>query len=165
MHLQRVRKIQGNDLEKLHQWCEERRELLTPTQSGYARGRQELWLRRECDLGKNPTIIQGYRDEFIENLGEQILPGFYIGLLLLYAPDTCIKLHRDHTVFAPIAATINLGDAVFLMAETKQDFPDRYALEDGEVIQFNTKKLHGIEAVTSERWSIILWHLKPQYVT
>ena len=88
--------------------------------SRYAKGRQELWIRRYCDLCKNPTITEGFRDERLEALGEKVLPNFDIALLLLYQKDIKINLHRDHTVFQPIAVGVNLGDVVFLMAQMPQ---------------------------------------------
>ncbi|MDY7015525.1 MAG: hypothetical protein SVX43_18400 [Cyanobacteriota bacterium] len=163
-----IGRIVGENLTSLHQWCEDHRSLLYPTVSPYARGRKELWIKRYCDLRKIPTIKDGYRDERIEALGERLLPGFDIGLLLLYQPGTKIGLHRDHTVFKPMAAAVNLGQATFVMAEQPRKGekvrPIARTLNDGDCISFNTKILHGIEPVASERWSLIFWHLKPEYL-
>jgi hypothetical protein len=163
-----IGKITGKNLEELHQWCEDRKHLLKPTLSRYAIGRKELWVRRYCDLRKTPTITEGFRDERLEALGERLLPDFHIGLVLLYQPGVKIGLHRDHSVLKPLAASVNLGEVMFLMAELpckgEKLKPKRYHLKDGEVTRFNTKILHGIEPVISERWSIMFWHLKDIYL-
>jgi hypothetical protein len=150
-----IGQITDENLTALHQWCENRRTLLKPTVSSYANGRKELWLKRYCDLRRKPTISEGYRDERIERLGERLLPGFDIGLLLLYAPGTRINLHRDHTVFQPMTAAVNLGQATFVMTEQPRKGeklqPDYYALNDGDCICFNSQVLHGIMPVEQER--------------
>lgn len=163
-----IGQIQGDNLAALKQWCNEHKSLLKPTVSTYATGRKELWIKRYCDLRRKPTITEGYRDERLERLGERLLPGFHIGLVLLYSPGVRISLHRDHTVFKEIGVGINLGEATFLMAEMpkkgEQLNPISYPLKDGDCLQFNTKILHGIEPVKNERWGIYFWHLKPQYL-
>jgi hypothetical protein len=163
-----IGQITDENLTALYQWCENHRALLKPTVSSYANGRKELWIKRYCDLRRKPTISEGYRDERIERLGERLLPGFDIGLLLLYEPGIRIKKHRDHTVFQPMTAAVNLGQATFVMAQQPRKGEklqlDYYALNDGDCICFNSKVLHGIMPVEQERWSIIFWHLKPQYL-
>ncbi|HEY9295748.1 MAG TPA: hypothetical protein VIQ31_05135 [Phormidium sp.] len=161
--------IRGANLDSLHQWLKEHRSKLQPTVSKFAVGRKELWIRRYCDLRRNPTIKEGYRNDRIEALGERVLPGFHIGLVLLYAPGTCIKLHRDHGVFQPITVGVNLGRGVFCVANHNMNTHDtqvnRLELEDGDVIQFNNKIPHATEPSEQERWSIIFWHLKDKYLT
>jgi alkylated DNA repair dioxygenase AlkB len=159
-----VGKVQGQNLYDLHDWCQNHRYLLKPTVSQYATGRQELWIRRTCDLRKQATITEGFRDDRLEALGDRVLPNFDIGILLLYQPGVKINLHRDHTVFASTAVSINLGEATFLMAEMGKKGtelkPQDYPLTDGDVLKFNCKILHGIEAVNKERWCIVFWYLK-----
>lgn len=162
--VEKIGKIQGQNLRDLHYWCQNHRYLLNPTVSQYAKGRKELWIRRQCDLRKQATISEGFRDERLEALGDRVLPGFDIGVLLLYQPGVKINLHRDHTVFDSTAVSINLGEATFLMAEMGKKGtelkPQYYPLTDGDVIKFNCKILHGIEAVNTERWCIVFWYLK-----
>ena len=163
-----IGKIKGKNLEDLRQWCVDHKHLLKPTLSRYATGRQELWIRRYCDLGKTPTITEGFRDERLETLGEYLLPGFHIGLVLLYQPGVRIRLHRDHTIFKPLATSVNLGDVTFLMAKApckgEKLEPKSFHLADGDVIKFNTKILHGTEPAVSERWCIVFWHMKDMYL-
>lgn len=162
--LEKIGKIRRQNLRDLHDWCENHRYLLKPTISHYAKGRKELWIRRYCDLKKQPTITEGFRDERLEALGDRVLANFDIGLLLLYQQGVKINLHRDHTVFSATTVSVNLGEATFLMAEMVQKGeklqPQYYHLTDGDVIRFNCKILHGIKAVNKERWCIIFWHLK-----
>lgn len=161
--IERIGKIRGDSLVDLHQWCKDHNHLLKPTMSRYATGRKELWIRRYCDLRRNPAITEGYRDERIEALGEHLLPGFHIGLVLLYPPGIEIKLHRDHSAFKPVAASVNLGDAVFFMTQPSQPSIS-YSLSDGDAIRFDVKIPHGVEPVSNERWSIVFWHLKDEFV-
>jgi phage gp45-like len=72
--------------------------------------------------------------------------------------------HRDHSYsraiptkrFA-IARTVNLGSCIF-----NYDGKD-YQLNDGDIIEFNCKKLHGVTKIMSEeRFSINLWQLNQQ---
>ncbi|MBP0017948.1 MAG: hypothetical protein J7647_10375 [Cyanobacteria bacterium SBLK] len=158
MSIENIGRIKGENLANLHSWCEEHRKLLSPTLSRYARGRQELWLRRYCDLRRDPTIVQGYRNERIEALGERLLPGFHIGLFLLYPPKTCILPHRDHGCLAPTAVSVNLSDVVFVLNE------ERHELKNGDVTRFNSKSLHATEPKETERFALIFWHLKEKYV-
>ncbi|MFP4009671.1 MAG: hypothetical protein ACLFV6_16970 [Spirulinaceae cyanobacterium] len=166
--IEKISQINDSHLLALHQWCEERRPLLRPTVSRYAKNRRELWIRRYCDLRSPATISDGYRNDRIEQLGERVLPNFDIGLLLLYSPGTQINLHRDHTVFEKTAVSINLGQATFKIAQTPRKGeklnPQRYRLQDGDVIRFNSKLLHGIEPVQIERWCLVFWHLKQEYL-
>lgn len=164
-----IGRVKGQSLRDLKQFCQEHYSLLKPTISTYATGRKELWIRRQCDLRKTPTILEGYRHQRLEDFGERLLPNFHIGLLLFYPPQTQIKLHRDHTVFEKIGVGVNIGKAKFLMAETpkkgeKKIQPISYFLNDGDCLKFNTKILHGIESVNKERWAIYFWHLKRQYL-
>jgi hypothetical protein len=166
--VEKIGRIQGQNLQDLHDWCQNHRYLLKPTISRYAVGRQELWIRRYCDLKKQPVITEGFRDDRLEALGNRVLPNFNIGVLLLYQPGVKINLHRDHTVFSPTAVSINLGAATFFMAEMEKKGTELkhqyYSLTDGDVTRFNCKILHGIEAVDNERWCIVFWHLKKQSV-
>ena len=168
MRLEKIGRLQGKNLQELHNWCQNYRYLLKPTISQYATGRKELWIRRYCDLRKQATITEGFRDDRLEALGDRVLPNFDIGLLLFYQPGVKINLHRDHTVFSSMAVSINLGEATFLMADMVEKGaklkPEYYYLTDGDVTKFNCKILHGIEAVNKERWCIVFWHLKAKSI-
>lgn len=166
--IEKIGYIQGHHLLALHQWCFEQRPLLQPTVSRYAKGRRELWIRRYCDLKSPATISSSYRNDRIEQLGDRVLPNFNIGVLLLYSPGTNINLHRDHTVFEKTAVSVNLGQAIFKIAQTPRKGeklnPQHYHLQDGDIIRFNSKLLHGIEPVKIERWCLVFWHLKEEYL-
>lgn len=155
--IDKIGTIQGKNLKDLHQWCEDHKSILSYTVSRYATGRQELWIKQKCDLKKNPTITEGFRDDRLESLGNRVLSNFDIGLLLFYPKGIEIKPHRDHTVFDTMAVCINLGKANFFIGE------ENYNLSDGEIIKFNCKIVHGVQKVDQNRWSIIFWHLKEKY--
>jgi phage gp45-like len=68
-----------------------------------------------------------------------------------------IKEHRDHGYSRAIARTVNLGSCVFHY-DGKE-----YQLNDGDIIEFNCKKLHGVTKILSnERFSINLWQLNQE---
>lgn len=144
-------------------WCNQIKPLLNPTLSTYAKGRQELWIKKKCDLKKNFTLTSSYEDEFISSLANAVLPNFDIALVLFYPAGTNINPHRDHTVFASTAICINLQDTIFNITDDPNKHFVRYNVNKGDVIQFNCKHLHATETNTKDRWSIILWYLKSQY--
>lgn len=165
-----IGKLQPQAIADLKEWLEARRHLLKPSLSRYAPGRAELWLKVACDLRSPPTLSPGYRDERIEALGERLLPGWDIGLILKYPPKVAIGLHRDHRVFAAReAVAVNLEETNFLMAARPQagenPRPTAFCLQTGDCISFNPKKLHGTTPIETERWSIIFWYLRPEYKT
>lgn len=152
---------------ELRLWCNKHRNLMTPSKSRYAQGRWELWIRRKTDLRRNASVVEGYRNERIEALGERILPHFDIGLLLLYPRGVEIRWHQDHRIFQPIAVSVNLGDAKFgiLPKIEKHQKPQFFEVGNGDIIKFNCKLEHCIEPVSKERWAVIFWNLTGDALT
>ena len=155
--------LSSDTLEYLLQWCEDKRHLLSPTLSSYAKGRQELWIKKRCDLRKDFCITPAYKDQYINQLGNLVLPGFDIGLLLYYPAATNITPHRDHTVFNKTAICINMTETSFFINDDPSKPYKGYRLKKGDVIEFNCKHLHSTKLLDKDRWSIIFWYLKPQY--
>lgn len=149
-------------LADLHQWANQQ-PVSTLIQSRYARGRLEAYYGMGITLSKQPERYAALDDERVNALGDRLLPGWHSALLCKYLPGICIHPHRDHTCFERWAVMVNLGDAIFI------EYPDKERittpLRDGDVVRINTKILHGIEPVPSERYSLTFRTLKPEFLT
>lgn len=150
----------GEQRSRWWQWAEQQpvTELL---HSRYARRRLECYYRLAVTLGQPPHIFPAREDAWVQEWGDRLLPGWHSALLCQYRPGVCITPHRDHTCFAAIAVMINLGSANFVEypGKTRQVTP----LADGAIVRLNTKILHGIEPVTTTRYSLTFRHLKPAF--
>jgi hypothetical protein len=75
----------------------------------------------------------------------------------LYKYDKGVELkdHVDRDIFNDRVVVINIcendlfGGTVSFFYDGKIEI-----LKDGEIIEFNNKKIHGVRKVTSERWSL-----------
>jgi hypothetical protein len=156
-----VGKVQTN-LAELKSFCRETTSLMTSDVSSYAQGRYRIWLFHECNL-KTGEITKGYYNDRLWNFCQRVYPGTNIGLLTFGGNINGVKStgliipHRDHTYAKIIARTVNLGSCVF-----EYDGKE-YQLNDGDIIEFNCKKLHGVTKILSEeRFSINLWQLNQE---
>ncbi len=76
-------------------------------------------------------------------------------LIYKYGVGCELKLHKDRNVFDNKVIVINvcnedlLGNGINFIYDGK-----KYNLKNGEVIEFDNKKFHGVEKVDSERWSL-----------
>lgn len=150
------------DLDKLHRWVKQ--QPVTPLlKSNYARGRLECYYGLAVDLKKYPKITPAHQDLQVATLGNRLLPNWHSALLCKYLPGVGINPHRDHTCFQPWAVMVNIGKANFF------EYSDRKkvvtSLCNGDVVRINTKTLHGVEAVTSVRYSLTFRHIKAEFLT
>ncbi|MEG4503851.1 hypothetical protein QUA81_13395 [Microcoleus sp. F6_B4] len=120
--------------------------------------RLELWLFNKVHLG-NGQVSPGYFDQRLYDLCQRIYPGSDIGLLTYHGKErggSCglIAPHRDHGYAQPMAVSLNIGIAEFVI-EGKS-----YLLNDGEIVKFNCKLPHAVPRIMSEeRFSLVLWKL------
>ena len=135
-----ISKVKSETLADLRSFCRETTSLMTSDVSNYAKGRYRLW-----------------------NFCQRVYPGTNIGLLTFGGningihSTGLIKEHRDHGYSRAIARTVNLGSCVFHY-DGKE-----YQLNDGDIIEFNCKKLHGVTKILSnERFSINLWQVNQE---
>jgi hypothetical protein len=157
--LKLVSRVKSETLTDLKSFCRRNIELMSCDVSSYAKGRYRLWLFHECNL-KTGKITKGYYDDRLWNFCQRVYSGTNIGLLTFggkvgnIQSTGLIQLHRDHSYSQVIARTVNLGSCIF-----NYDGKD-YQLNDGDIIEFNCKKLHGVTKILSEeRFSINLWKL------
>lgn len=121
-------------------------------------GRRCLWFGLGVELGFNCSVFQG---EEINN-GLRIKCNELWGnedwnSILLYKYDKGVELknHIDRDIFNDRVVVINVcendlfGGTVNFFYDGKIEI-----LKDGEIIEFNNKKIHGVRKVTSERWSL-----------
>jgi hypothetical protein len=160
--LKLISKVKSETLADLRSFCRGSVNLMTSDVSSYAQGRYRLWLFHECNLS-NGEITKAYHNDRLWNFCQQVYPGTNIGLLTFGGKIGNIQStgliipHRDHSYSRPIARTVNLGSCIF-----NYDGKD-YQLNDGDIIEFNCKKLHGVTKILSEeRFSINLWQLNQE---
>ncbi len=150
------------DLGQLQTWVEQQpvTELL---KSNYARGRLECYYGLAVDLKKQPKIVPARQDVRVDVLGDRLLPQWHSALLCKYLPGVGINPHRDHTCFQPWAVMVNIGEARFFEYHGRERVVT--PLHSGDVVRINTKILHGVEPVTSVRYSLTFRHIKADFLT
>ncbi|MEH2053718.1 hypothetical protein [Nostoc sp.] len=146
----------GCDIKSLHDLCNHQFGMKSMPTSEIASGRTHKWFRSEVILVHPAVINKGHWDETVNRLGDRILPGWDCALLCHYRPGVGMKRHRDHPVFEPLVALVNIGRATFCIGK------DEYHLEDGQVIQFDSSILHELLPVVSDRWSLSFRRIKSQ---
>ena len=161
--LKLVSKVKSETLADLRSFCRESVNLMTSDVSSYAQGRYRLWLFHECDLRTPGTITKAYQNDRLWNFCQRVYPGTNIGLLTFGGKIGNIQStgliipHRDHSYSRAITRTVNIGSCIF-----NYDGKD-YQLNDGDIIEFNCKKLHGVTKILSEeRFIINLWQLNKE---
>jgi hypothetical protein len=121
-------------------------------------GRRCLWFGLGVELGFNCSVFQG--EEINNGLRikcNELWGGEDWNSILLYKYDKGVELknHIDRDIFNDRVVVINVcendlfGGTVNFFYDGKIEI-----LKDGEIIEFNNKKIHGVRKVTSERWSL-----------
>lgn len=150
------------DLGKLHRWVKQ--QAVAPLlNSNYARGRLECYYGLAVDLKKQPKIEPALQDQQVNALGDRLLPHWHSALLCKYLPGVGINPHRDHTCFQPWAVMVNIGEAHFFEYKDQEKVVTQ--LCSGDIVRINTKILHGVEPVTSVRYSLTFRHIKTEFLT
>jgi len=121
-------------------------------------GRKNIWLGIGVELGFNSKVYEGLeinnglRKRCNELWGNE---DWNSVLIYKYSVGCELKLHRDRGIFDNKVIVINvcsenlLGDGIKFIYDGK-----KYNLGNGEIVEFDSKKIHGVEKVSSERWSI-----------
>lgn len=146
------------DLESLREWCRQQSPTEQSISSRYAYDRTHKWFGHEVVLTKPAIITKGYQDNRVTQFGNIVLPGWHCALLCHYRPGGRMNPHCDHPVFEPSLVLVNVGCATLRVGEQVRN------LEDGEVIQFKSDVEHQLYPVQSERWSLLLRRIKPEYL-
>ncbi|MEH1999291.1 MAG: hypothetical protein V7L00_11170 [Nostoc sp.] len=164
MDLAKIETIEdfGCDLQSLHHLCNHQFGMKSMPSSNIAFGRTHKPFGNEVILVYPPVINKGHWDETVNRLGDRILPGWNSALLCHYPPGVGMKRHRDHRVFEPLVALVNIGRATFCI--DTQGYSNKYHLEDGQVIKFYSNLHHELLPVVSDRWSLSFRRIKPQFL-
>jgi len=147
------------DLLALKHWCRKQQATESPSVSSYAPGRFEKWFDLEFKLSTKVEIITAPHDERIYQLGQLLYPGNHSCLFLHYLPGVEILPHRDHTASEAWVVSINIGARVIFRHGNEVRH-----LENGQVVGFNSKVIHSLDPVKSERWALSWRRIKPQYL-
>ena len=154
-----VSKVRENTLDELKNYFTSLIPLMSKDVSYKATDRYRMWIFNYCDL-RNGEISNAYYNERLFRFCQRVYPGCNIGLLSFGGKVGQIKSsglindHRDHTYAQPIARTVNIGECIFKIDGIS------YKLNDGEIIEFNCKKIHSLEKIQSElRFGLNLWKL------
>lgn len=121
-------------------------------------GRRCLWFGLGVELGFNCSVFKG--EEINNGLRikcNELWGGEDWNSILLYKYDKGVELkdHVDRDIFNDRVVVINVcendlfGGSVNFFYDGKIEI-----LKDGEIIEFNNKKIHGVRKVRSERWSL-----------
>jgi hypothetical protein len=121
-------------------------------------GRRCLWFGMGVELGLKCSIFEG--EKISNNLRircDDLWGGNDWNSILLYKydPGCELKDHVDRDIFNDRVVVINvcendlLGGSVNFFYDGKIE-----SLKDGEIIEFNNKKIHGVRKVRLERWSL-----------
>jgi hypothetical protein len=121
-------------------------------------GRRCLWFGMGVELGLKCSIFEG--EKISNNLRircDDLWGGNDWNSILLYKydPGCELKDHVDRDIFNDRVVVINvcendlLGGSVNFFYDGKIE-----SLKDGEIIEFNNKKIHGVRKIRSERWSL-----------
>lgn len=121
-------------------------------------GRRCLWFGMGVELGLKCSIFEG--EKISNNLRircDDLWGGNDWNSILLYKydPGCELKDHVDRDIFNDRVVVINVCEND-LLGGSVNFFYDRKieSLKDGEIIEFNNKKIHGVRKVRSERWSL-----------
>ena len=147
-------------LDDLKAWCRAQQPTEKPTVSNYARGRFEKWFEIEFKLTTPVEVIPAeHNSERIYQLGQRLYPGNHSCLFLHYLPGIGILPHRDHTASSAWVVSVNIGALA-----TFRHGDDVYQLEDGQVVGFDSKKIHSLDPVAQERWALSWRCIKPEHL-
>jgi len=146
-------------LDDLKTWCRAQQPTEKPTVSNYALGRFEKWFEYEFRLTMPVEVIPAEHDERIYQLGQRLYPNNHSCLFLHYSQGLGIAPHRDHTASEAWVVSVNIGCPVIF-----RHGDDIYHLEDGQVVGFNSKEIHSLDPVQSERWALSWRCIKPEYL-
>jgi hypothetical protein len=166
----------NKSLPRLTKYCYDLIPLMKPDPSYYAPNRYRLW------LFKQPYLTQcqakpAYFDKRLWNFAQRIYPGCHTALLTFggnakgISSNGKIDWHRDANFALPIARAINLGTfAIFGYDSNRHNStPGRkteqiFQLTPGDIIEFNCKHRHALLAHSPERFSIIFWKMRKEYL-
>ena len=121
-------------------------------------GRKCIWLGIGVNLGFKNNLYKGLEiNNGLKKRCNELWGGEDWNSILVYKyiKGCELKLHIDRNVFDNKVILINVCDEdLFGNGSSFIYDGNKYNLKNGEVIEFDNKKLHGVEKVSDERWSL-----------
>ena len=121
-------------------------------------GRKCLWFGMGVELGLKCSIFEG--EKISNNLRircDDLWGGNNWNSILLYKydPGCELKDHIDRDIFDNKVVVVNVSVGNLFGGSVEFNYDGKIEiLSNGEIIEFNNKKIHGVRKVTSERWSL-----------
>ena len=121
-------------------------------------GRKCLWFGMGVELGLKCSIFEG--EKISNNLRircDDLWGGNNWNSILLYKydPGCELKDHIDRDIFDNKVVVVNVSVDNLFGGSVEFNYDGKIEiLSNGEIIEFNNKKIHGVRKVTSERWSL-----------
>lgn len=147
------KKIGMVDKVKLKKWCNSKNELMY-REKWFGReikeNRMNLWFGVGIEFNKSLTRFDGLEiDPGLKRRCEEFYgEGFNSLLLIKYGNRSKLNLHKDRDCFDNKVIIFNSGICIF------EYDGDRKILNDGEVIEIDGKKEHGVIKCVGERFSL-----------
>lgn len=119
-------------------------------------GRKVVWFGLEVELGFNSKIKNG--NPIYPGLDlacKKYYPDYNSVLVIKYEPGVELKPHTDRSCFDKKVVVINLSQDNLFNYGCEFIYENViYKLKDGDVIEFDSSKAHGIKPVENLRYSI-----------
>lgn len=119
-------------------------------------GRKSLWVGVE--LGFKSKVFEGFKiDGGLRKKCSELWGGEDWNSLLLYKYEigSELKNHVDRDIFDNKVVVVNISEDSLFGGDVEFFYDGNLEiLSNGEVIEFNSKKSHGVKKVKSERWSL-----------
>ena len=145
---------------RLKSWCQEQKSTMIRSSSTYVRGnRTEKWFDKQWYLSKDVRVVDAPQSKYVDRLRREYYPKSHSCLMLCYQKGASILDHRDHTVSKAKVIQINIGCDVILTVDGQ---PNR--IKDGDVVCFDSKLLHSVSPVVSERFVLSWREVKEEYL-
>jgi hypothetical protein len=121
-------------------------------------GRKSLWFGIGVELGFKSRVFEGYKiDSGLKNKCDELWGGKDWNSLLLYKYEVGseLKNHIDRDIFDNKVVVINISEDDLFGGNVEFYYDGSlFILSNGEVVEFDCKKYHGVKKVKNERWSL-----------
>ncbi len=121
-------------------------------------GRKCIWLGIGVDLGFKNKFYKGLEiNNGLKKRCDELWGGCDWNSVLIYkySVGSELKPHIDRNVFENKVVLVNIcNEDLFGNGTTFIYNNEKYNLVNGEIIEFDSKKPHGVEKVSNERWSL-----------
>jgi hypothetical protein len=121
-------------------------------------GRKSLWFGVGVDLGFKSKVFEGFEiDRALRKRCDELWCGSDWNSLLLYKYEVGseLKNHVDRDIFDNKVVVVNISEDSLFGGEIEFYYDGNIELlSNGEVIEFDCKKYHGVKKIKAERWSL-----------